>query len=145
VLFGGVAHLLRPPGGRLYNPILHLVLLLNRSLLWNSKYNLLNLLLLLYQSSLRFKLCIKLLYKLSLIYKALFLLLSILLMLLLSSFTSLCYFINFLLVFLCQLPSHLILCFANYISFLGILFLLVELLGLLYLIRRVDNSSTTFI
>ena len=78
---------------------------------------------------------IKLLYKASLVYKALFLLLSILPMLLLSSFTSLCYFVNSLLVFLCQLPPHLILCFTNYISFLSILFLLVELLGLPYLIR----------
>ncbi|XTI86338.1 hypothetical protein V2W45_1483856, partial [Cenococcum geophilum] len=135
VPFGGVAHSLRPPGDHLLNPILYLVLLLNRSLLRNSKYNLLNLLPLLHQSSLRFKLCVKLLYKVSLIYKALFLLLSILLMLLLSSFTSLRHFINSLLIFLCQLPPYLILCFTNYISFLSILFLLVELLGLPYLIR----------
>ena len=132
--FRGVAHSLRPLGDHLLNPILYLVLL-NRSFLQNSKYNLLNLLPLLHQSSLRFKLYIKLLYKASLIYKALFLLLSILLMLLLSSFTSLRHFINSLLIFLYQLPLHLILCFTNYISFLSILFLLVELLGLLYLIR----------
>jgi len=48
VPFGGFAYSLRPPGGRLHNPILYLALLLNRSLLWNNKYNLLDLLLLLY-------------------------------------------------------------------------------------------------
>jgi hypothetical protein len=51
-------------------------------------------------------------------------------MLLLSSFTSLRHFINSLLIFLRQLLPYLILCFTNYISFLSILFLLVELLGL---------------
>jgi hypothetical protein len=135
VPFGGVMHSLRPPRDHLLNPILYLVLLLNKSLLWNSEYSLLNLLPLLHQSSLRFKLCVELLYKVSLICKALFLLFSILLILLLSSFTSLHHFINSLLVFFRQLPLYLILCFINYISFLSILFLLVELSGLPHLIR----------
>jgi hypothetical protein len=56
MLFGGVAHSLRPAGGQLHNPVLYLVLLLNKSLLRNSKYNLFNSLLLLYQSFLYFKL-----------------------------------------------------------------------------------------